>query len=76
MAREGQLADDRPDAVAVVGAGLGRALHEARLGQLGLAREGEHGRVVEAVGVVDHGEAVAGQRARREHVEPGQSPRH
>ena len=73
---EGQLAHDRPDAVAVVGARLGRGLDEGRLRELRLAREGEHRRVVDAVGVVDDGEAVAGQRPRREDVEPRQALGH
>ena len=76
MAREGQLADDRPDAVAVVGARLRRGLDEGGLRQLRLAREGEHGRVVDAVGVVHDGETVAGQRARREDVEPREAAFH
>jgi hypothetical protein len=76
MPGEGQLAHDGPDAVAVVGARLGRALDEAGLRELRLTREGEHRRVVDAVGMVDDGEAVAGERARREDVEPRQALGH
>jgi hypothetical protein len=76
MAGERQLGDDRPDAVAVVGADVGRALHVRRLRQLRLAREREHRRVVDAVGVMDDGKAVAGERPRREHVEPRQATAH
>ena len=63
MAGERQLARGHPDAVAVVGAvGSVAVWTNVVSDSLRLAREGEHRRVVERVGVVDDGEPVAGQR--------------
>ena len=59
MAGERQLAARREDAHAVVGLGVGGRQQEGRLRQVGPAREGLHLRVVEAVGVVHHGERIA-----------------
>ena len=67
VAGERDLLGRRPDAVAVVG-DLG-GLHEGRLDQAGLLREGEHDLVAHAVGVVHDREAVAGQRTVGEDVE-------
>ena len=70
MAGERQLFDDREDPVDVVGARVGRrGLHERRLRQAGLAGERLHRGAVDAVGVVDHREPVAGQGARGEDVD-------
>jgi hypothetical protein len=66
---ERHLLRRRPDAVAVVGAVDGRRLHERRLHQARLAREGEHDVVAHVCGVVHHREPVAGQRRVREDVE-------
>ena len=51
-----------PDAVAVVGPRVVGGLHERRLRQPRLAREGQHRRVVEPSASMHHGELVAGQR--------------
>jgi hypothetical protein len=76
MAGERHLAGRREDAVAVVRAGPRGGLDEGRLRQARLAREGEHRRVVEPVGIVDDRELVARQRDRREDVEPREAAAH
>ena len=71
MTGEGKLLVRIPDPVAVVGA-LGRGrLHEGRLGEPRLLRQGEHDLVADVVRVGDHRQPVAGQRPLREDVEPG-----
>ena len=73
MAREGDLATDRPDPVAVAGArggsARGRGLDERRLGQAQTPRQLCHLRIAHAVRVEDDGVQVALQRALGEHVE-------
>jgi hypothetical protein len=70
VAGERQLPLQREDPIAVVGLAVGRRLHERRLREARLACDGEHRRVAEIVGAVDHAQAVAGQRRRREDVQP------
>ena len=74
--REGELLARRPDPVEVVGAPDRRRLHEGRLREAGLAREGEHHLLVDPVGVVDDREPVADQRALGEYVQEGDAARH
>jgi hypothetical protein len=66
---ERHLFGRRPDAVAVIGAVDGRRLHERRLHELRLAREGAHHLVAHVLRVVHHRQPVAGQRRGREHIE-------
>ena len=69
MAGERQLATGGEDAQRRGVYGIARREHEYGLGQVELARDRLHPRVVEAVGVEHDGERVAGERRLGEHVE-------
>jgi hypothetical protein len=69
MAGEGQLLARSEDAHAVVRARLRRRQQERGLGQVGPARDALHRRTVQRVGADHHGQRVALEQARGEHVQ-------
>jgi hypothetical protein len=68
---EGDLHLHGEDPVPVVGPLGARRLHEGGLGEACLPRHGEHRLVADAISVIDHGQAISGQRPLGEDVQPG-----
>ena len=76
VAGEGQLGGGREDARVRHVHRVARRQQEDRLRQVELARDGLHRGLVEVLGLADHGQRVAGERAGGEHVEDVVAPRH
>src|ERR1700685_3497958 len=69
MTRKGQLPLRREYANAVVGQWMCRLQKERRLAQIGPIGESRHLRLAQSVGAKNHGQRVAAQRLRGEHVD-------
>ena len=76
MAGQGKFAFCGEDAKARQRAIAGGFLHEYRLGQIHLSRDGLHLARRKAIAIRDHGERIAGERLIREDVQLVKMPLH